>query len=209
MQLSVTGKHLDVGKSLREYVETELNGIVTKYFEHAISADVVFTKVRHLFRADIVVNEGTGTSTLIKSNAEDDDVYSAFDLAAAKAEKQLRRYKRKIKDHHKERPDKEFSSATKYVISPNFNLDEVDAQTDESDDAPLIIAEKPAAIETLTVSDAVMRMDLGQLPAVLFKNKKTGEINVVYRREDGNISWIDTSTSDVVQNIKPTGKKAA
>lgn len=202
MQLSVSGKHLDVGKSLRDYVETELEGAVKKYFEDAISADVVFTKVRHLFRVDILINEGTGTNNIIKANAEDDSVYSAFDIAMARAEKQLRRYKRRIKDHHKERADKEFSAATKYVLSPALDLE---AEEDTADDAPLIIAEKPAEIETLTVSDAVMRMDLGQLPAVMFRNKKNGEISVVYRREDGNISWIDSSAP----TANSSGKKAA
>lgn len=192
MQIVVSGKHLGIGAALQEYVEAELKNVVTKYFEHAISADVVFTKERYLFRADILVNEGTGTHTLIKSNAEDDEVYAAFDIALAKVEKQLRRYKRRIKDHHKERIEKEvgFSNATKYVLSADS---EDETSSSAEGDAPLIIAEKPTEIETLTVSDAVMRMDLGQLPALMFINKKTGAINVVYRREDGNISWIDSS----------------
>jgi ribosomal subunit interface protein len=190
MQISVSGKHLDIGSALQEYVEAELQGAVKKYFDRAISADVVFTKVRHLFVADILVNEGTGTNTLIKSRAEDDDVYASFDIACAKVEKQLRRYKRRIKDHHKDNKHPfEAIEATKYVLSPNAD----DAHKNEHD-SPLIIAEKQTQIETLTVSDAVMRMDLGQLPAVMFKNKKTGAINVIYRREDGNISWIDSGS---------------
>lgn len=187
MQVTVAGKHLDIGNALQEYVVAELQNAVTKYFDKAISADVVFSKVRHLFVADIIVNEGTGTQTIIKGSAQDDDVYASFDIACAKIEKQLRRYKRRIKDHHKEKVSFDALEATKYVLSPN--VDE-----DEKGDSPLIIAEKQTQIETLTVSDAVMRMDLGQLPAVMFKNKKTGAINVIYRREDGNISWIDSGT---------------
>lgn len=194
MQITVSGKHLEIGTALQEYVVAELESVVTKYFEHAISADVVFSKERHLFKSDIIVNEGTGTNILIKGSANDDDVYSAFDLCSAKIEKQLRRYKRRIKDHHKTRLDKdniEMLPATKYILSSDVDSNE--GESEEFNDAPLIIAEKPTEIETLTVSDAVMRMDLGQLPALMFINKKSGSINVVYRREDGNISWIDSA----------------
>ena len=195
MKISVSGIHLDVGTALQEYVEAELTEVVNKYFEKAISADVVFTKVRHLFRADIMVNEGTGTNHVIKASAEDDDVYAAFSIAAARAEKQLRRYKRRIKAHRAVSA-KELSG-TKYVIPATSGEEDND-----SGDAPLIIAEKPAVIEELTVSDAVMRMDLGQLPALMFINKKTGAVNVVYKREDGNISWIDASDCNKSSNIK-------
>ncbi|MDA0782641.1 MAG: ribosome-associated translation inhibitor RaiA [Rickettsiales bacterium] len=194
MQITVSGKHLEIGTALQEYVIAELEAVVTKYFEHAISADVVFTKERHLFKADILVNEGTGNSTLMKGSAEDDEVYTAFDLCSAKVEKQLRRYKGRIKNHHKTRIDKdnvEFITGTKYILSSE--VDAKDSELEDYNDAPLIIAEKPTEIETLTVSDAVMRMDLGQLPALMFINKKTGSVNVVYRREDGNISWIDSA----------------
>jgi ribosomal subunit interface protein len=186
MQITVSGKHLEVGSALHDYVEASLQDAVTKYFEHAISADVVFTKVRHLFKVDILVNEGTGTQLVIKANAEDDDAYAAFDVAVARVAKQLRRYKGRIKDHHKVRPDKDMNSfgATKYVLSSELS------EVSSGEDTPVIIAEKPTEIETLTVSDAVMRMDLGQLPAVMFINKKTLAVNVVYRRQDGNISWI-------------------
>ena len=180
MQITVSGKHLEIGTALQEYVLAELESVVTKYFEHAISADVVFSKERHLFKSDIIVNEGTGTNILIKGSANDDDVYSAFDLCSAKIEKQLRRYKRRIKDHHKTRLDKdniEMLTATKYILSSEVDAAEEDSE--ELNDAPLIIAEKPTEIETLTVSDAVMRMDLGQLPALMFINKKSGSINVV------------------------------
>jgi ribosomal subunit interface protein len=190
MQIHVSGKHLDIGDALRSYVETDLEHSITKYFEHAISAEVVFTKVRHLFKVDILVNDGTGNNELVKGNAEDDDVYSAFDLAAARIAKQLRRYKGRIKNHHKSRLDKNFEmmGGTKYVIASGYAVSDMYQKEDAS---PVIIAEKPAVIESLTVSDAVMRMDLGQLPALMFINQATGAVNVVYRRDDGNISWID------------------
>jgi len=191
MQISVSGQNVDMSLSLKTHVESEIEETVKKYFEAAVSADIVFSKERHLFKADIIVNEGTGKHMIIKASAEDDGVYSAFDMASAKIEKQLRRYKDRIKGHNKKRPDKEgeLFAATKYVISPTAD----DKEDNSENDPPLIIAEKPTQIERITVSDAVMRMDLGQLPALMFINKKTDAVNVVYRREDGNISWIDSS----------------
>lgn len=195
MQISVSGKQLDVGAALKEYVESELTERVNKYFEDAISADVVFTKERHLFCVDILVNEGTGTNVLIKSQAKADEPHSAFDLAAEKVDKQLRRYKRRLKDHHKRKVsqalDLEHMAATKYVLS---SREEDDDKAGEENDSPLIIAEKSTKIERLTVSDAVMLMDLANLPALMFINQKTEAINVVYRRVDGNISWIDSNS---------------
>jgi ribosomal subunit interface protein len=195
MQITVSGKHLEVGYALQQYVETGLHAVVKKYFEHAISADVVFTKIRYLFRTDIIVNEGTGTNVIIKAGADDEDVYTSFDLASLKIEKQLRRYKGRLRDHHKSKADKAETSAMSAIQYTLSN--EIDNKIElTSDSAPLIIAETPTEIERLTVSDAVMRMDLGQLPAVLFINKKNGAINVIYRREDGNITWIDSSSAN-------------
>ncbi len=202
MQISVSGKHIDVGTALSEHIGNELKNSTKKYFEHAVSANVILSKERHSFTANIIVNDGTGTHQLLKASGEGGDAYAAFDQALIRVEKQLRRYKRKIKNHHKDRIDKDVENAiflaTKYVLSAHEDDDESSAEGD----SPLIIAEKPAQIETLSVSDAVMRMDLGELPAVMFINKKSGAMNVVYRREDGNISWIDSSTSENVVDIK-------
>jgi len=200
MQVVVSGKQMDVGAALKEYVEIELSAAVTKYFEDAICANVVFSKTkRHLFRVDIMVNDGTGGHghMLIKSDAEENEIYSAFDRANERMEKRLRRYKRKLKDHHKARLSDSLSEVlqvTKYVLSDSDNEQE-EWESSSEEDAPLIIAEKATTIEELTVSDAVMRMDLNNLPALMFINKKTGVFNVVYRREDGNISWIDASAA--------------
>jgi hypothetical protein len=195
MQISVSGKHVDVGAALREHIENELGDSVKKYFEHAISADVTLSKSRHNFSASIVVNDGTGVHQLIRATGEGGDAYAAFDESLERVATQLRRYKGKIKNHHKERLEKDVDSAsylgTKYVLS---SLQEDEGKTPEKE-APLIIAEKPAQIEVLSVSDAVMRMDLGELPALMFINKKTGSINAIYRREDGNISWIDPGSA--------------
>jgi ribosomal subunit interface protein len=196
MQISVSGKQINIGSALQDHVKDRLSKGVTKYFDRALTGNVVFSRQAHLFCANIMVNEGTGMGVLLKSDAESDDIYSAFDAALLRIEKQLRRYKSKIKSHHKPKiADLAFSSTspvkgTKYVISP-FAHHDTDEMVEETLDNPLIIAEKTTAIETLAVSEAVMKMDLAHLPALLFINSKTGRINVVYHRADGNISWVD------------------
>ena len=193
MQIQVSGKKLDIGEALTTHVKERLTKGVGKYFEHAITAEVVFSKEAHLMRADIHVNEGTGSGITIKSRAENVDIYVAFDSAAERVEKQLRRYKRKIRSRSTKKvsdlSEKELQllSGKKFVMSP---LPQEDEQGEE--DAPLIIAEKPQSIDRLSASEAVMRMDLADLPTLVFVNKQTGNLDVVYHRKDGNISWVSS-----------------
>lgn len=190
MQVTISGKQIDIGEALQNHVHEELSACVKKYFEFAVSANVVFSteKKSHLFRADIRVNEGTGNKMVVKAEGKETEIYRAFDIALEKVEKQLRRYKRRIKNHHKTGHADLHNQydAMKYVLSPGSEEEEVGEE-----DNPLIIAEKATTIETLTVGDAVMRMDLGNLPALMFINRTNGNINVVYRRHDGNIAWVD------------------
>lgn len=194
MQITVSGKQLDVGESLRVYVENRLQSGITKYLDRVTQCEVVVSREAHNFRADIVLNTGTHAGYTVKGRGEAADVHAAFDEAATRIEKQLRRYKRRLTDHHKGlRSDDSVtlaaeSRATKYVLASRHEEEEV------ADDAPLIIAEKATNVESLTVSEAVMRMDLEDLPALMFFNKANGRLNTVYRRADGNISWVDPET---------------
>lgn len=191
MQIKISGKQVDVGESLRNHVEERLSTNVPKYLDRVTVCDVVISREAHQFRADIVLNTGTHSHLVVKGRADSADAHTAFDGAAEKIEKQLRRYKRRLTDHHKSnRPDEEpvaaaQSRATKYVLASRAEEEE------QSEDAPLIIAEKSTNVESLTVSEAVMRMDLADLPALMFFNKANGRLNTVYRRADGNISWVD------------------
>lgn len=198
MQIAVSGQQINIGNALQEYVQETLNKKVKKYFERAVDAKVVFSKQSHLVRADVQVNEGTGQHMAIKGQADETEIYRAFDMAVERITKQLRRYHRRIKDHHRnsnpdhesllEEPNgKKNKKARQMILSASSEEEE---PTNEHD-IPLIIAEKQTDIETLTVGNAVMRMDLSQAPALMFTNKQTGRINVVYRREDGNVAWID------------------
>lgn len=188
MQVAVTGKQIDVGEALQTYVRGELPKSVNKYFDAAVGASVVFSKESHLFRVDIIVNEGTSTKFVVKADATATDIYAAFDGALERVDKQLRRYKRRIKNHKKpEIAENHFDYlATKYTLAAVGEEEEAP----ESDN-PIIIAEKPTRIEKLSVSDAVMKMDLENLAALMFVNHKNGNLNVVYRRSDGNIAWVD------------------
>lgn len=191
MQIIVSGKQIDVGDSLKSHIESRLGESVKKYIDKLSNVNVVVAKESHHFRIDISGNLGTHSGMNIKSRAEGNDVYAAFDAAASKIEKQLRRYKRKITNHNRsDYAEARRMKAVKYVLKDY----EEDHKAEE--DAPLVIAEKDTDIETMTVSEAVMKMDLSDLPALLFLNSAHGRINVVYRRADGNISWVDPSASE-------------
>lgn len=192
MHITVSGKHLKIGNSLKQHVTESTESGIKKYFGRAISADIHFGKEAHLLVCDIIVNEGTGAHhSYYKSQAKEENIFAAFDKALERIEKQLRRYKRKIKDHHKVRMgDATAIAATKYVIS----------EEDTGEDNPVIVAEKQTAIEELTVADAVMRMNLANLPALMFINKKSKQYNVVYKRLDGNISWVESKSEPISKN---------
>lgn len=202
MKITISGKQIKVGTALQEYVKENVEISIKKYFGQAISAHVTFSKESHNFTCDIVVNEGVSNQLYYKSQAKEENIYSSFDRALERMEKQLRRYKRRLKNHHKQSVGDATSwAATKYVIAD----DGQDFEETSDSESPLIIAEKQTAIETLTVADAVMRMNLSNLPALIFLNKKTGNFNVVYKRLDGNISWVDAKT----ESVKTQSPKAA
>ncbi|MGE0753720.1 MAG: ribosome-associated translation inhibitor RaiA [Alphaproteobacteria bacterium] len=189
MQIEVSGKGVDVGESLRDHIEKQVQEHVTKYIDRISNMNVVVSREGHRFRVDINGNLGTHAGMVVRSRGELEDVYAAFDESLDKMSKQLRRYKRKLTNHHKngeaQVPAARDVFAKKYVLPPETG------EHDDDKSQSLVIAEKPTKIETLTVSQAVMKMDLQELPALMFFNSSHGRLNVVYRRVDGNISWVD------------------
>lgn len=187
MQLHISGRHVDLGAAFQEHAEKRLTEGLSKYLDRIVSIDVVVSKeAHHQYRVDIHGNSGTHAGLTLKSQGEASEIYAAFDAAATKVEKQLRRYKRRLKGHHpNEKENARALNARKYVLKT-----EDDSELEEQG-APVVIAETSTNIATLTVSDAVMRMDLADLPALMFFNAGNGRINVIYRRVDGNISWVD------------------
>ena len=190
MQINISGKHMDLGEAFQNHVEARLEEGISKYIDRINQLEVVATKEGHRVRVDIHANTGTHSHVAVNSRAEAGDVYAAFDAAADKVEKQLRRYKRRLTNHHnakqKEEAEVHAIQAKHYVLDAEHDKEELDDNT-----APAIIAEKPTDVETLTVSEAVMKMDLAELPAYIFYNSKNGRLNFIYRRDDGNIAWVD------------------
>ncbi len=186
MLYQITGKHIDVGEALQTHVKNELNSVVQKYAERPTDANVVFSKSAHEFVCEATVHLSTGLTATAKAYAT--EIYSAFDDCAEKMEKQLRRYKRRLKDHHKDRSvPVELFGAASYILASDSESEETETDTLQ----PIIVAEMETKIPSLTVGEAVMQMELAGAPVLVFRNEKKDGVNVVYRREDGNIGWID------------------
>ncbi len=188
MEITVKGKHVDVGGSLRGHVEDNLNSNVKKYFDRAIDATVMFSREAHMFRSDISVHAGRGM--VMQGKSVGGDAYAAFDGALGRIVKQLRRYKRRLRDHHKGRGGEEIMPAQYAILSAEDDVEEI-----TEDHQPAVIAEMAHEIATLTVGEAVMRMDLADSPVMMFRNRAHNGLNVIYRRADGNVGWIDPSNT--------------
>ncbi len=187
MQLSVKGQQIDVGTALRGHMEESLARMLGKYFGDAIDARVTLSRTGHNFRA--VVSAHVGRNIHLEAHGEADQPYPAFDAAAERLSKRLRRHKQRLRDHHKEDSgDQEIVPAQQYILSGEADQD---GEWEQQGDQPVVVAEMASEIPSLTVSEAVMRMDLSGQPAMMFRNLAHGGLNMVYRRSDGNIGWID------------------
>lgn len=188
MRYQISGKQIDIGAALQTHVQNELGSVVQKYAERPTDAQVVFSKSGHEHVCEAIVHLSTGLSA--QARASSNEIYAAFDKCCDKMEKQLRRYKRRLKDHHRDRTDPiELSGASSYILAASD-----DAQDQEPESLqPMIIAETESKIPTLSAGEAVMQMELSESPVLVFRNEKHGGVNVVYRREDGNFGWVDPS----------------
>jgi len=191
MQIQVHGKHIDVGDALRTHVNTRLVDVVGKYSERPVEAIVTFSKDGHEFVCDASVHLSTGLTAQAKGRAV--DIYDGFEGAATRMEKQLRRYKRRLKDHHQHRETPiEAFDAPSYILE---SAGQEDAGTEPDTLQPVIIAEMETKVQSLSVGEAVMQMELASANILVFRNTKHGGVNVVYRRDDGNIGWVDPRNS--------------
>lgn len=190
MRYQITGKQIDIGEALQIHVQNELNVVVEKYAERPTDATVIFSKSAHEYVCETIVHLSTGLTAQAK--AHQTEIYAAFDCAAEKLEKQLRRYKRRLKDHHKSRREPvELMGAASYILAASDSVDEKEPDSLQ----PMIIAEMEAKVPTLSVGEAVMQMEIAGAPVLVFKDEKSAGLNVVYRREDGNIGWIDPTSA--------------
>jgi len=190
MQVQVTGIHLDVGDALRTHVLEQFTASVGKYFDQPVDGSVTFTKDGQGYRADCSVHLSSGMT--LQTQDQSSDVYASFDSAVAKLEKRLRRYKRRLKNHHNTpKSDLPAMDVSSFVLAPADKEKEDEVATA---DTPVIVAEGTTAVPVLSVSDAVMQLDISDAPFVMFRGREGG-LNIVYRRADGNIGWVD-ATSD-------------
>ncbi|WP_439153855.1 ribosome hibernation-promoting factor, HPF/YfiA family [Yoonia sp.] len=186
MRYQISGKQIDIGEALQTHVQTELTEILSKYAGRPTEAYIVFSKSGHEFVCESVVHLSTGLTAQATGRAA--EIYAAFDSSAEKMDKQLRRYKRRLKDHHAGRSQPvELSDAGSYIIESQEESDEGEQDIVNA----MIVAEMETKIPSLSVGEAVMQMEIAHAPVLVFRNEKHSGINVVYRRDDGNIGWID------------------
>lgn len=188
MQITVSGKQVDLSDALRERVSTQLEAITSKYFDHALDANVTFSRARSFFTCDINMRAGRGLK--LRGEGEAADANAAFDDAAEHIAKRLRRYRRRVNDHqrdlaHRERPE----AARQYILRQESGDEGAEPTGQEA--YATVIAETTTEVASLSVGEAVMRMDLADQMVLMFRNSASGVLNVIYRRSDGHIGWID------------------
>lgn len=183
MTLRVSGKNLDLGEALRGQVEERISDAMTKYFGGGFSGHVTVAREGAGFRTECSLHLDSGI--VLQSVGAAADAYASFDQAAGRIETRLKRYKNRLRDHH--HADAEAGDPSAYVVfeSPEEEIDE------EAGWSPVIVAESTKALRRMTVGFAVMELDLTGAPVVVFRHANHGRVNVVYRRSDGNVGWID------------------
>lgn len=196
MRVQVAGKQMDVGEALRSRIEMELDAGVSKYFSRATDAQVTVAKNGIGCEVDCAVHLSSGIS--LQAQGHGADAHLAFDDALTKLEKRVRRYKRRLKNHHADNKSPlPAEDAAAFVLAPLADEDDDEGDGDEavylngSHASPLVIAETKVPVRTMPVAMAVMQLDLAENAALLFRNAAHGGLNMVYRRSDGNIGWID------------------
>jgi ribosomal subunit interface protein len=186
MRYQISGKQIDIGEALQTHVKAELGEVVEKYAQRPTDVVIVFSRVAHEFVCETVIHLSTGLNAQAKGHAH--EIYAAFESCREKMDKQLRRYKRRLRSHHRDRTAPvEFAEGSAYILAPTEEPEDDDAATLQ----PIVIAEMETRIPAITVGEAVMQLELGTNNFLVFRNEGHGGVNVVYRRDDGNIGWID------------------
>lgn len=190
MRYQISGKQLDIGEALQSHVKTGLDATVDKYMQRPTDATIVFSKNAHEYSCEASLHLSTGLTATASGKAT--EIYAAFEACREKMDKQLRRHKRRLKDHSRERSQPvEFAAADMYVLA----ADEDETEADGDSLAPVIVAEMETQVPTCSVGEAVLQMELAGKPLLVFRNEKHGGVNVVYSRDDGHVGWIDPRNS--------------
>ncbi len=187
MSVRVSGKHMEIGEAFRQRIEDQIGEAVTKYFDGGYSSQVIVEKAGSRFIADCRLHLDTGTT--LQANGEANEPLAAFQSASERIEKRLRRYKRKLKDHYGTNGYDAYAEVA-YTV-----MDSIPEEAGElpEDYAPTIVAESTKKLRTMSVAGAVMALDMTDEPVLLFRSAGTEQLNIVYRRNDGNIGWIDAA----------------
>ena len=190
MRYQISGQQIDVGEALQTHVKDEIGAVLTKYAGRPTDVQVVFSKSAHEYVCEATVHLSTGLNAQAKARAT--EIYAAFDGTQEKLDKQLRRYKRRLKDHHRERKEPvALTQAASYILAAPERANEEEPDSLQ----PMIIAEMETNIPALSVGEAVMQMELAGSPLLVFRHEGHNRVNVVYRRDDGNIGWIDPASA--------------
>jgi ribosomal subunit interface protein len=186
MRYQISGRQIDVGEALQTHVKAELGEVVDKYAQRPTETMVVFSREAHEFICEAVIHLSTGLTAQSRGHAS--EIYAAFESCREKMDKQLRRYKRRLRDHHRDRISPvEFDGGSSYILAASEGPEDVEPDSLQ----PMIIAEMETKVPTITVGEAVMQLELAGHNMLVFRNEGHGGVNVVYRRDDGNIGWID------------------
>jgi ribosomal subunit interface protein len=178
---------MEIGESFRQRIEDHIAEAVTKYFDGGYSSQVIVEKAGSRFSADCKVHLDTGI--VLHAAGEANDPQGSFDAAAQRIEKRLRRYKRRLKDHH---AGNHANGSAEVAYTVMDSVPDEDEEVPE-DFAPTIVAESSKQLKTMSVASAVMALDMTDEPVLLFRSPGKDQLNIVYRRNDGNIGWIDST----------------
>jgi len=195
MQITVSGKQVDLSDALRVRVSDQLMLVAGKYFDHALDAHVTFGRARSFFTCDINLHAGRGLT--LRGEGEAADANAAFDGAAEHIATRLRRYRHRVNEHHRDLANRTPETARQMVLRPETDAEAAVSEQPDGQTAEFatIVAETVSSIDKLSVSEAVMRMDLAHQTVLMFRNSGSGELNVIYRRSDGHIGWIDPAAA--------------
>jgi ribosomal subunit interface protein len=190
MRYQISGRQIDIGEALKTHVTSELGETVEKYAQRPTDAVVIFGRNAHEFVCEATIHLSTGLTAQAKGHAG--EIYAAFESCREKMDKQLRRYKRRLRDHHDRRARPvEYDAGSAYILAASEEVGDSEPETLQ----PVVIAEMETRVPELSVGEAVMQMEIGGQRLLVFRNEGHGGVNVIYRRDDGNIGWIDPRNS--------------
>lgn len=185
MTLRVTGKNFDLGDAMRSHIVDRVEAAISKYYDGGVTGHIVLDHEGSGYRSDCTLHLSSGMTLHSEGRAQ--EPYASFDSAATRLEKRLRRYNRRLKDHHS---NKSMANGAQHFA--DYVLEAPDQEADEADEFnPVVVAEKSSALETMPVSEAVLQLDMTGAPVIVFLHATSERVNIVYRRADGNVGWID------------------